>query len=289
MLFGQSFEPHDLVVVAFLVVLEGVLSIDNALVLGLLARRLPKQYQARALTYGLVGAFLFRFVAIATAAFLLQWRVVKLVGGGYLLYISLKHFFFESPDTDAAKVTTDREGQPTLVDQATGRPLPPEAVDPAISARTPLPLSYVAKQPQAQRAVSAYTFWSAVAVIELTDVAFAIDSILAAIGIAGDRHEKLWVIITGGFLGVVLMRFAAVIFIKLLERFPRFEMSAYLLVMIIGAKLVVDWWFNTAQQPHRVNFHSYGDLAFWVFWSLMVLCFAVGFIPHRKDSPRSHT
>ena len=44
----QTFEPHDLILIAFLVVLEGVLSIDNALVLGLLARRVPKYLRPRA-------------------------------------------------------------------------------------------------------------------------------------------------------------------------------------------------------------------------------------------------
>ena len=61
--FGQKAEPHDLVIVALLVVLEGVLSIDNALVLGLLAKRLPRPLQRRALTYGLVGALIFRMAA----------------------------------------------------------------------------------------------------------------------------------------------------------------------------------------------------------------------------------
>ena len=55
MLFNQTFDAHDLAIVGLLVVLEGVLSIDNALVLGLLARRLPKRLQARALTYGCSG------------------------------------------------------------------------------------------------------------------------------------------------------------------------------------------------------------------------------------------
>jgi predicted tellurium resistance membrane protein TerC len=75
-LFGQVFDWHDLVLVGLLVVLEGVLSIDNALVLGLLAKRLPKQEQPRALTYGLVGAFAFRLLAIAFAGFLLRWMIV---------------------------------------------------------------------------------------------------------------------------------------------------------------------------------------------------------------------
>ena len=78
-----------------MIVLEGVLSIDNALVLGLLAKRLPKHQQPRALTYGLVGAFVFRVVAIALASLLLKWWVVKLLGGAYLIYVALKHFFFE--------------------------------------------------------------------------------------------------------------------------------------------------------------------------------------------------
>jgi len=87
-MFGQTFTPQDLGVIAILIILEGVLSIDNALVLALLAKRLPKSRQAKALTYGLLGAFVFRFIAIGAAAYLLRWRIVKLIGGGYLLWIA---------------------------------------------------------------------------------------------------------------------------------------------------------------------------------------------------------
>src|SRR5438477_2634616 len=93
--FGQKAEPHDLVIVALLVVLEGVLSIDNALVLGLLAKRVPKRLQGRALTYGLVGALIFRMAAIGAASWLLQWTFAKFLGGAYLIYVSVKHFIFE--------------------------------------------------------------------------------------------------------------------------------------------------------------------------------------------------
>ena len=81
--------------------------------------------------------------------------------------------------------------------------------------------------------------------IELTDIAFAVDSILAAMALAGSKRSKLWVVIVGGILGVILMRFAAALFIKLLDRFPRFELSAYLLVIVIGMKLVLDWGCNS--------------------------------------------
>ena len=60
-IFGQTVGWGDVPVVALLVLLEGVLSIDNALVLGLLAKRLPKHEQSKALWYGLGGAFVFRF------------------------------------------------------------------------------------------------------------------------------------------------------------------------------------------------------------------------------------
>ena len=89
-IFGQKAEPHDLIIVGLLVVLEGVLSIDNALVLGLLAKRVPKRLQARALTYGLVGALIFRMAAIGAATWLLQWTWAKLLGGAYLIFLGIK-------------------------------------------------------------------------------------------------------------------------------------------------------------------------------------------------------
>ena len=100
------------------------------------------------------------------------------------------------------------------------------------------------------------SFWGTVAVIELTDVAFAVDSILAAMALAGSRQEKLWVVIAGGILGVVLMRFAAAVFVKLLDRFPRFEESAYLLVIVIGLKLVADWGLNSDWSKALPGFES---------------------------------
>lgn len=279
-MFGQTFNNQDLGIIGLLIVLEGVLSIDNALVLGLLAKRLPKHLQGKALTYGLVGAFVFRFVAIGTASYLLKWRIVKLLGGGYLVWVAVKHFFFESQEKSDEHVAVGPDEQPILLDAVTGRELTAEQEEEEIRIRSVVP-----PPPQVRGQAG---FWSTVAVIELTDIAFAVDSILAAIALVGSApaghigpHPKLWVVITGGMLGVVLMRFAAVMFIKLLERFPRFETSAYLLVTVIGAKLLADWGFNTAEHPHVVNFHDVDSPAFWVFWALMVLCFLVGFVPKR--------
>jgi YkoY family integral membrane protein len=282
-MFGQTFGPNDILLIGLLVILEGVLSIDNALVLGLLAKRLPKHLQKRALTYGLAGAFVFRFIAVGAAAFLLRWRIVKLLGGGYLLWVAIKHFVFEAREKSQEHVTVGPDDVPTMVDAATGDALGPEQEDEELRIRGCVP-------PPSRTA----GFWSTVAVIELTDIAFAIDSILAAMALVGappqghvGPHPKLWVVITGGMLGVILMRFAAVLFIKLLDRFPRFETSAYLLVTVIGLKLVVDWGLNTPEDPHRVDFHSPSSVAFWVFWTLMLACCAVGFAPPKKGRKRT--
>lgn len=288
-MFDQTFHAQDLAVVGLLVVLEGVLSIDNALVLGLLARRLPKRYQARALTYGLVGAFVFRIIAIATAAFLLKWRIVKLLGGGYLVYIAVRHLFFEATHPKE-KMTVGPDGHPVLADDHASPDEDEETRK--ICARSPSPVpESVLVQSSPDNGFQMRKFWSTVGVIELTDIAFAVDSILAAIALVGAApaghtgiHPKLWVVITGGMLGVILMRFAAVIFIKLLDRFPRFETAAYLLVAVIGGKLLADWGFNSEAHPHRVDFHDLHSPAFWVFWILMLVCFLVGFLPQKKKS-----
>ena len=108
---GQTFDWGDMVIVGLLVLLEGVLSIDNALVLGLLAKRLPPHQRRRALSYGLIGAFVFRVLAIATASFLLRWTFVKLLGGGYLIFIAVKHLFFESQEEDDEKTVVKGASQ----------------------------------------------------------------------------------------------------------------------------------------------------------------------------------
>jgi YkoY family integral membrane protein len=301
-MFGQTFETHDLAIIGLLIILEGVLSIDNALVLGLLAKRLPKHQQKRALTYGLIGAFVFRLLAIAMASILLKAPIFKLIGGGYLIYVAVKHFFFESRDPEKEHIKLDASGHPILIDDTTGEALSQTEEEREIISRTPAPTE-VLERIVKSRAHAA--FWPTVFVIEMTDIAFAVDSIIAAIGVVGAPpldhpanpthpnhdptlgHPKLWVVILGGFLGVILMRFAAVLFIKLLDRFPRFETAAYLLVIVIGLKLCIDWagnkYFATPERPHPVDFHSPSSIAFWVFWIAMLASFAIGFIPKKKS------
>lgn len=225
----------DLAAVGFLVFLEGVLSIDNALVLALIVSQLPHHQQKRALTYGIAGAIFFRLVAIAAAAYLMHWRWVKYVGGAYLVYLAFSHWWKKWRNKGDT--------------------------------------------PEANKSSSSANFWKTVVVVELTDIAFAVDSILTAVALS----RKLWVVITGGVIGLVLMRVAATVFIKLLERFPRFEGSAYILVFVIGAKLILE-----ALHLPGIDFHAADNPAFWVFWVMMGGGFFYGFTGAKPLAHKQH-
>jgi YkoY family integral membrane protein len=222
----MSLVLQDLVLIIFLAFLEGILSVDNALVLALMAKPLPAPLQRKALTYGLLGSVVFRLLALALAKQLIHWHWAKLAGGAYLLYVAVSHLIKRG---QSVQDTTKTHAKP-------------------------------------------HGFWRTVLMIELMDIAFAVDSILAAVALS----PKFWVVFAGGMMGVILMRFAASLFLKMLTRFPGFETSAYLLVLVIGLKLCVDW----LDLP-GVEFESPHSPAFWAFWGAMAVCAASGFRKKR--------
>ncbi len=184
-----SLQAVDLLTIATLAILEGILSVDNALVLAILVRTLPKHQQQRALAYGILGAFGFRFLALIFAAYLMRLWVFKLIGGAYLLYLAMKHmFFFQKED---------------------------------------------AHQPSASVVGN---FWKTVFLVELTDIAFSIDSITTAVAMS----DKLLIVWLGGILGIVSLRLASGVFIRLLEKLPKLEDLAYQLIFFIGTKLTLE-------------------------------------------------
>jgi YkoY family integral membrane protein len=84
--------PGDFVTIGLLIVLEGLLSADNALVMAIMVLGLPRDQHHKALRYGLIGGFAFRTIATLLAAYLIQVVWVKLAGGLYLLYLTYTHF-----------------------------------------------------------------------------------------------------------------------------------------------------------------------------------------------------
>lgn len=206
--------------VLVLIFLEGLLSADNALVLALMVRHLPKREQRSVLRWGIWGAVAFRLVAVILSAYLLKIWMFKVVGGGYLLYLAVKHFAHSESSSPAGSRGWDTR------------------------------------------------FWGTVAAVTFTDIAFSIDSILAAVAMADDfparfgDNGKLFIVFVGGVLGIITMRFVVRYFVILLDRFPGLAQGAYILVAWIGLKLVIS------------GFHSAEYIRFqvpeWLFWSVML-------------------
>jgi YkoY family integral membrane protein len=85
-------QASDFITIALLIVLEGLLSADNALVMAIMVLGLPKHQHQKALKYGLIGGFALRILATLLAVYLIRVAWVKLVGGLYLLYLTWEHF-----------------------------------------------------------------------------------------------------------------------------------------------------------------------------------------------------
>jgi YkoY family integral membrane protein len=214
-------QGSDLVTIALLVALEGLLSADNAMVLAVLVLGLPKAQQRKALRYGIVGAFAFRAVAILLAVYLIQLAWVKLLGAGYLLYLVYRHF-------GGAGSAEDRRSTPP-----------------------------------AQSWLGLTAFWATVVKVELTDIVFAIDSILVAVAMS----PKRWVILTGGALGIIMMRLVIGQLLALVERYPALVDGAFVIIAWVGVKLLVEY------------LHGAGYVAFeiprWLSLGLIVVIFAI--------------
>jgi YkoY family integral membrane protein len=221
----------DLITIGLLVVLEGLLSADNAMVLAVLVLGLPKREQQKALRYGILGAFAFRILAILLAVHLIQMQIVMLIGAAYLLWLPYHHFT-GSEDT--------------------------------ASRRTPkAATSWLGMSP----------FWSTVVKVELTDIVFAIDSILVAVAMS----NKTWVIITGGILGVIAMRLVIGQLLVLVHRYPPLVDGAFIIIAWVGIKLLLEYL-------HDAGFVGF-EIPRWLSLGLVVVIFIASLIWARLEGP----
>lgn len=131
-------------------------------------------------------------------------------------------------------------------------------------------LSKKAHKPKVVKEATTAGFWMTVLQCELADIAFAIDSVLVAVAIE-PRKDKIWVVYMGAIVGVVLLRFAAGVFLKLLNRFPALDHVAYALVGWAGVKLLsltghtFEEWYHKAYDRHlAVHLPEMTPLVFWV-------------------------
>lgn len=202
------------IVILQLILLEGLLSIDNAAVLGAMVAHLPDDQPIRwpralerigqrlhgvlgnqrtaALRVGLLGAYLGRGLMLALAAWVIQYPWLRIIGAAYLIRLAF-----------------DNLGQPEPGEEdAHAHPL------------------------------EQHSFWMVVLTVEMTDLVFSLDNVVAAVSLS----NRLWVVMTGVAIGILMMRFAAGLFSYAVEREPILKPAAYLLVLAIGVELLLEEW-----------------------------------------------
>ena len=202
-----------LVIVLQLIFLEGILSIDNAAVIGALVAPLPDDqdvpwpsglqklgnflhpflgYQRMAaLRVGLLGAYVGRGAMLFLTSFLIHNSWIKLIGAVYLIHLAFDSLEDMSGDSDE-----DGEIKPIKVQ----------------------------------------SFWATVLTVEIMDLIFSIDNVVAAVSLS----KMLWVVMLGVGIGILTMRYAAGIFSYAVEREPILKQAAYILVLNIGVELILD-------------------------------------------------
>ena len=191
-----------LLLLPLLVALEAVLSADNAIALAAIARGLEDPARQRqALNLGLALALVFRLGLIVAAQWVLNFWPLQLAAAAYLLWLCGRHLVLvwsggnADPD-DSAGATAGSPEHGSLHHAGLG---------------------------------------SIVATLALTDLAFSLDSVAAAVAVS----DRLWLVMAGGVIGVVALRLTAELFIRWLEIYQHLETAGYLAVGLVGIRLLL--------------------------------------------------
>ncbi|WP_129044516.1 TerC family protein [Companilactobacillus metriopterae] len=188
---------NDWLIILSLVIMECILSVDNALVLATQTQTLKtKSEQEKSLFYGLIGAYIFRFLVIGIGVYLINFWWIKAFGALYLFYLFVSHFIHRNKEVDPADI-----------------------------------------KPHETKGIYKYLkishFWQVVISIELMDIVFSIDSVLTALAIS----DNPVIVLLGGMIGILAMRGIAELIMGLMRRVPELQGMAYFLILFISIKL----------------------------------------------------
>ena len=185
-----------------LVVLEAVLSADNAIALAAIAKSLKEpKLQTQALNIGLIGAYILRIVLIFAATWVIKYWQFELLGALYLLWLVFNYFFLEDEE--------DKQ----------------------------------------HHSLGFKSIWQVIPTIAITDLAFSLDSVTSAIAIT----EETWLIVAGGTIGIVILRFLAGLFIRWLQEYTYLEDAGFITVGFIGLRLLLKVWLPDYLIPEWVT------------------------------------
>jgi len=174
--FSHFIQPDPktaLLVVLNLILIESLLSVDNAAVLATMVMDLPEKNRRRALRIGLMLAYIFRGTALVFASILIKINWLKLVGGGYLIYLC-GHFFYKEIFKHEHILDIEKEE-----------------------------LQEGVKHPKTILGMN--QLWSTVVMVEMMDLTFSLDNVFAAVAFT----NNIYLVCLGVFIGIITMRIVA--------------------------------------------------------------------------------
>lgn len=207
----MEFTQHQLVeiiqTIFIILIMEGILSVDNSSVIAAMASRLPDQpvaapqrfqklfdrlgnQQEAARKIGIIFAYVGRFIMLIIASALIDNIAIRLFGALYLIKLAVKHLS-----------VADQPGETKIIHDQ--------------------------KVP---------TFWGTVATIIIMDMTFSLDNVVTAVGI----NDELWIVLLGVGFGIITLMFTSGWAMKMIKQEPRYEIIAYLLILEIGTGLFLE-------------------------------------------------
>ncbi|GGH70687.1 YkoY family integral membrane protein [Filimonas zeae] len=245
----------SLAIIGNLVIIESLLSVDNAAVLATMVMDLPEKDRNKALKYGIWGAYIFRGFAMLFAAFLIGIWWLKPLGGLYLLWLVVDQF--------KDKVGYGEKGAAVFKILSLGGLLWAIKADATVNiymlwsfrALAGIYILYQLyaltrktehhdKEGEVSKSDNAIykffqnkigPFWSTIILVEVMDMAFSIDNVFAAVAFT----PNILLVCIGVFIGILAMRFVAQTFVKLMERYHFLETAAFIVIAILGIKLIL--------------------------------------------------
>lgn len=193
-------------VIVGLILIEGLLSVDNALGIAAMASHLPKEQQKAALKWGLAGAYLFRGIALALVAWLMHNEWIKWIGALYLVYLACTHLQLHPQEKSGESSVGRTAGKGMLA---------------TICSIELMDLS-----------------------LSLDNVVAAVGMVHGVREIP--EHLHLWVVCVGVFIGIAALRIVAGWCIGLIERHPILNYTAFLLVGYVGLALCAEMGLQAA-------------------------------------------
>ena len=204
-------------VILSLIVIEGLLSVDNALAIAAMARHLDEKQRTLAMNIGYIGAYGFRIVALLVAGWIIANHWVMLVGALYLVWLMCAHFVGQ-------KGVEEQEG---------------EAVN-----------------------VHHRTFGATIMMISLMDLSLSVDNVVAAIAVNG-KDASLWPVYVGVTIGIIALRLIAGVAVKMIEKYPVLEHTAFILVGYVGLLLLAELQFHdffAHLSPTEMKIYKFGGI-----------------------------